>query len=197
MNFDQLIKSRYSCRRFSDKPLTDEELKELIRAANGAPVGSARYMDLHLTVVKDREILKRLSEALFVRIETKKKEMEAIVETVESQNADAMPKDPFYGAPVVVFISHKKQDLQPGIEWCNAMNVAMFIHLKATEMGLGSCFGWGVLESERLFPEYVHNELLELPDDFEPLIAIVVGHPETEGKERSIPDDRLGINYLA
>lgn len=35
VNFDQLIKSRYSCRRFTEKPLTDEELKELIHAANG------------------------------------------------------------------------------------------------------------------------------------------------------------------
>ena len=196
MSFDQLMKSRYSCRGFSEEPLTEEELKELIHAANGAPVGSARYMDLHLTVVKDREILNRLSEALFVRVEKKMEEMKAIVETVESQNAAAMPKDPYYGAPVVIFISHKKQDLQPGIEWCNAMNVAMFIHLKATEMGLGSCFGWGVLESERMFPEYAHNELLALPDDFEPLIAVVVGHPIEEGKERAIPEDRLGINYL-
>lgn len=196
MNFDQLIKSRYSCRRFTEEPLTDEEVKELIHAANGAPVGSARYMDIHLTVVKDRDILERLSEALFVRVEKKKKEMAAIVETVKSQSADAMPKDPYYGAPVVFFISHKKQDLQPGIEWCNAMNVAMYIHLKATEMGLGSCFGWGVLESERMFPEYAHNELLELPEDFEPLIAVVAGHPAEEGKERTIPEDRFGINYL-
>ena len=99
------------------------------------------------------------------------------------------------GAPTVIFISHKKQDLQPGIEWCNAMNEAMFIHLKATEMGLGSCFAWGVLESERMFPEYAHNELLDLPEDFEPLIGILVGHPAEEGKVRSIPESRLSINY--
>ena len=196
MDFNHLMEHRYSCRKYTEEPLSETELKELIKAANGAPAGSARYMDLHLTVVQDKEILKKLTEALFVRVEQKKKEMEAIVETVESQKKAPMPKDPYYGAPTVIFISHKKQDLQPGIEWCNAMNVAMFIHLKATEMGLGSCFAWGVLESERMFPEYSHNELLELPEGFEPLIGILVGHSESDGKIREIPDDRLGINYL-
>ena len=196
MDFKQLMEHRYSCRSFTEEPLSKEELKELISAANGAPVGSARYMDLHLTVVEDKERLMKLAEALFVRIEQKKKEMEAIVETVEAQKAAPMPKDPYYGAPAIIFISHKKQDLQPGIEWCNAMNVAMFIHLKATEMGLGSCFAWGVLESERMFPEYAHNELLDLPEGFEPLIGILVGHPAKEGPVREIPEDRLGINYL-
>ena len=195
MDFAQLMKRRYSCRKYTDEALSETELKELITAANAAPVGSARYMDLHLTVVQDKKLLMKLTEALFVRIERKKKEMAAIVETVESQKAAPMPKDPYYGAPTVIFISHKKQDLQPGIEWCNAMNVAMFIHLKATEMGLGSCFAWGVLESERMFPEYAHDELLELPEDFEPLIGILVGHPAEEGKVRIIPEDRLGINY--
>ena len=196
MNFDQLMECRYSCRSFSEEPLTDAELAELIRAANSAPVGSARYMDLHLTVVRDRDVLDKMAEALFVRVEKKKKEMAAIVETVESQRADDMPKDPFYGAPAVIFISHKKQDLQPGIEWCNAMNAAMFIHLKATEMGLGSCFSWGVLESERIFPEHAHNDLLNLPKDFEPLIGIMVGHPAAGRKVRKIPEDRLSINRI-
>ncbi len=195
MDFNQLMEHRYSCRNYTDEPLSEAELKELITAANGAPVGSARYMDLHLTVVQDKDLRMKLTEALFVRLEQKKKEMAAIVETVESQKAAPMPKDPYYGAPTVIFISHKKQDLQPGIEWCNAMNVAMFIHLKATEMGLGSCFAWGVLESERMFSEYAHNELLDLPEDFEPLIGILVGHPAEEGKVRSIPESRLSINF--
>lgn len=196
MDFDQLMEHRYSCRKYTEEPLSEAELDELLKAANGAPVGSARYMDLHLTVVQDRDILDKLTEALFVRIEKKKQEMKAIVETVESQKAAPMPKDPYYGAPAVIFISHKKQDLQPGIEWCNAMNVAMFIHLKATEMGLGSCFAWGVLESERMFPEYSHNELLDLPEGFEPLIGILVGHPAEAGKVRKITGDRLGINRI-
>ena len=196
MNFDQLMERRYSCRAFTEEPLTEAELKELIRAANGAPVGSARYMDIHLTVVRNRKVLDKMTEALFVRVEKKKKEMAAIVETVESQKADNMPKDPFYGAPAVIFVSHRKQDLQPGIEWCNAMNVAMFIHLKAAEMGLGSCFSWGVLESERMFPEYAHNELLDLPEGFEPLIGVMVGHPAEEGKVRAVPEDRLKINII-
>ena len=197
MDFDQLMEHRYSCRAFTEEPLTEAELKELIRAANGAPVGSARYMDVHLTVVKDRNVLNKMTEALFVRVEKKKKEMAAIVETVESQKADNMPKDPYYGAPAVIFVSHRKQDLQPGIEWCNAMNAAMFIHLKAAEMGLGSCFSWGVLESERMFPEYAHNELLDLPEGFEPLIGVMVGHPAGEGKVRKVPEDRLTINIVS
>lgn len=196
MEFNTLMEKRYSCRQFSDEPVSEADLAELLKAANAAPVGSARYMDLHMTVVQDREILNRLTEALFVRVEQRKKEMAAIVETVESQKSGNLPKDPFYGAPVVIFISHKKQDLQPGIEWCNVMDLAMYIHLKATDLGLGSCFGWGVLESERMFPEYDHNEILNLPEGFEPLIAIVVGHAAKEAPERTLKVDRITVNYL-
>ncbi len=196
MDFTQLMEQRYSCREYTDEPLSAEELQELIEAANAAPVGSARYMDLHMTVVRDREILSRLSEALFVRVEKKRQEMAAIVETVESQSADRMPKDPFYGAPAVIFISHKKQDLQPGIEWCNVMNLAMFIHLKATDMGLGSCFSWGVLESERIYPERAHNELLDLPEGFEPLIGIMVGHPAKKKEAQKGRKDRVSSSFI-
>lgn len=196
MDFDSLMTKRCSCRMFTEEPVSEEDLKELIKAANQAPVGSARYMDLHLTVVRDRKILDELSEALRVRRVERKKEMDAIVATVDAQKDDRMPGDPFYGAPLVIFISHIKQDLQPYIEWCNVMNVAMFIHLKATEMGLGSCFGWGVLESERMYPEYDHNDLLQLPDGYEPLIAIVVGHPRRERAARSLQENRFTMNYL-
>lgn len=196
MNFDQLTQYRHSCRSYSKEPLTDAELKELIRAADSAPVGSARYMDIHLTVVRDRNILNKMTEAFFARVRQKKKDMEAIIETVADHTSDDLAKDPFYGAPAVIFVSHKKQDLQPGIEWCNAMNVAMFIHLKAAEMGLGSCFSWGVLEAARMFPEYSHNDLLQLPEDFEPLIGVMAGHPADSGKTRPAPDGRYSINYL-
>ena len=63
MDLDRLMGRRYSCRSYTAEPLTEEELAALIRAANAAPVGSARYMDVHLTVVRDREILDRLIES--------------------------------------------------------------------------------------------------------------------------------------
>ena len=69
MNFDQLLERRYSCRSYTETPLSEAEIKELIAAANCAPVGSARYMDLHLTVVQDKELLMKLKVQLLLKKE--------------------------------------------------------------------------------------------------------------------------------
>ncbi len=47
-----------------------------------------------------------------------------------------------YDSPMVIFVSHRKQELQPGIEWANVASVVNEMHLTATNMGLGSVYMW-------------------------------------------------------
>lgn len=170
-------------------------MEKLLLAANGAPVGSNLYRDLHLTVVQDRQILDKLGEAARYRFKDKAV-MEKIVRTVPGQGSPARDTDPFYGAPAVIFISHRRQDLQPGIEYCNAACVAMSIHLEATELSLGSVFIWGALEAMRVYPDYDRTGLLHLPDGFEPLLGVAVGYWKEPLPEREIRADKIGVNYI-
>ena len=66
MEYSELMKKRTSSRAFAERQLTGEELDRILEAGMRAPVGSNRYGDLHLTVVEDREILRRLSEAALI-----------------------------------------------------------------------------------------------------------------------------------
>jgi len=199
MDYFELLKNRKSTRKFTTRQITGDELSSLLFAANAAPVGSNQYKDIHLTVVQDRNILDKLSEAVLSRMADKAKMKEIIGSTniPESERPDANSKfDPFHGAPTVVFVSHRRQDLQPGIEWANAASIVLSMHLAATNLGLGSVFMWGSLEAMRVIPELDNTDVLNLPEGFEPLIGLAVGYPASPITARDIDLTKITVNYL-
>jgi len=196
MHYFELLQARSSCRKYTGEKLSREDLDKILLAANAAPIGSNRTEDIHLTVVEDRAVLDKLAECMHRRRQDKAA-MRNITEKIKDENAK--PKggfDPFYGAAAVIFISHRKQDIQPGIEYCNVTTVAMAMHLAATELGLGSVFMWGSLEAMRMYPEYDNTAVLELPEGFEPLLGIAIGHRAVEGKRKILAADHFTVNYL-
>lgn len=195
MDYLELLSSRRSCRAFTDEPVSPEDVQKLLLAANGAPVGSNLYKDLHLTVVRERAILRELARAAVER-RRDKATMDKIVASIEGGRESNRAPDPFYGASTVIFISHRKQDLQPGIEYANAACLALSMHLEATALGLGSVFIWGVLEAMRVLPEFDRTELLGLPENFEPLLGVAVGYPAKPLPARELRADRLGVDFL-
>ena len=196
MDYLEFAKTRSSCRKYTDEPVSDEDIRKIILAANAAPVGSSRFDDIHLTVVKNRKVLDALAEAVQERFKDKK----TIAKIIGEVNGPEVPvkgkDDPFYHAPVVIFVSHRKQDLQPGIEWANVSAVAYSMHLEATSLGLGSVFMWGALEAARVLPEFDRTDLLELPQDFQPLLGLAVGHSAMEPKIKELTDVKIGTNEI-
>jgi len=199
MEFQELLHKRKSVHRFTNEPLSQEEINRVLDAGQYAPIGSNRYKDLHLTVVTSREILDKLAQAARIRRKNFK-EMAEIINTVSNASEilnQESSYDPFYHAPAVIFISHRKQDLEPHIEWCNVTTVAMAMHLAATDMGLGSCFMWFALDSMRRNPKLDRTDLLGLPDGFEPLLGLAVGHVEEPFEERDIDTLRIPRTILS
>ena len=194
MDFMEVLKRRRSVRKFRQEKIPPEELQKLLEAARFAPVGSNRRQDIHLTVVQNPEILEKLAEAAVKRAENQAL-MKKLVEDVDVPR-ERKRLDPFYGAPAVIFISHRRQTLQPGIEDANAACVAQTLHLAACSQGLGSVLIWGVLEAMREIPELDHTGLLELPPDFEPLLGVAAGIPEIPVTERSRQPRDFSVNYL-
>jgi len=198
MEYSDIMNCRTSSRKFTEEPLTEEEIRRILDAGALAPVGSNRYKDLHFTVVRDKEVLKKLSEAALIRRSDTGK-MAEIINSVS--NADEILNqssayDPFYHAPAVIFVSHRKQDLEPCIEWCNAASVTLAMHLAAIDLGLGSCFMWFALDSMRRMPELDHTDLLALPADFEPLLGLAVGHIPSPLPARTIDTGRIERNFI-
>ena len=196
MEFREVLRSRQSTRKYLPKQISDEQLQTLLETANRAPVGSKLYKDIHLTVVQNQEILLKLCEAAWERFSSRQKVEEIAGETLDKTQTKEIRINLFYDAPTVIFVSHRRQTLQPGIEWANAASVVNEMHLAATDMGLGSVYMWGTLESMRMIPEKDHTELLELPEGFEPLIALAVGYPAEKLKEQPVSHEMITTNYI-
>jgi nitroreductase len=195
MDYFELLRYRKSTRKFTQEQISQDNLADILAAASSAPVGSNQYKDIHLTVVQSGYILDKLSEASAKRWEDKAK-MKKIIGDTSNVELNQKAFDPFYGAPTVIFVSHRKQDLQPGIEFSNVACITYSMHLAATNLGLGSVFMWGSLEAMREIPELDNTAILNLPDDFEPLLGIAIGHPEQKLSARDIKTDKITINYL-
>jgi nitroreductase len=197
MNFFDLLKHRKSVRKFTDEQITEQDLSDILLAANGAPIGSHMYKDIHLTVVRNRDALDKLSEAAAKRWENKSKMKEILGDYKPDDGQTRQAYDPFYGAPAVIFVSHRDQTVQPGIEFANAACVVYSMHLAAAELGLGSVFMWFALESMRELPELDHTGLLNLPDEFTPLMGIAIGRPVKQPEARELKPDKISVDYIA
>lgn len=143
MEFDQVLSIRQSTRRYTEKQIGSEQIEAILAAANRSPVGSNLYRDIHITVVQDQNKLLHLCEAAWKRFSSKDKVKEIAGDTVSEERAKDKTPNLFYGAPTVFFISHRKQNLQEGIEWANVTTVTNQMHLAATNLGLGSVYMWG------------------------------------------------------
>lgn len=194
MDFSQLLSLRQSTRKFRQEPLPRQELQKIIDAANRAPIGSNRYEDIHLTVMEDQRKLLQLCEAAWKRFSSRAKIRDIAGDTASD---DAPAKiNLFYDAPAVIFVSHRRQTAQPGIEWANVAVVATIMHLEATNLGLGSVFMWGALESMRLFPELDYTSVLELPDDFVPLLGLAIGYPSKPLEANKKHHPPFAVNFV-
>ena len=195
MDYFELLGYRKSIRKFTEEKVSQDDLTKILVAANAAPVGSNMYKDVHLTVVRDRGVLDKLSEAAVKRYEDKET-MKRIVGDIRESERPEKVTDPFYAAQLVIFVSHRKQDLQPGIEYSNVACIALSMHLAATALGLGSVLMWGSLEAMRVIPELDNTAALELPEGFEPLLGVAFGHMEKGPIARDIKPDKITLNYI-
>jgi nitroreductase len=198
MDYLELLRHRVSIRKFLGDQITEDELSAILSAANGAPIGSNMHRDIHLTVVQNREILDKLAQAAVKRSENKKRMREIAGDTVLAGDNEkpAGSVNPFYGAPTVIFVSHRNQTIQPGIEYCNVACVVLSMHLAATELGLGSVFMWHALESMRELPELDNSYLLNLPEGFSPLLGIAIGRPLKPPVARALRIDKIKTDYI-
>lgn len=146
-----LIKTRRSVRSFSNEPVSDETLRQLVEAGCWAPTGSNMQV-WEFVVIRDSEKIKKLKSfapGLFVSPPA------LIVVCTDRERA-------------------YKKGGEMGRDFVCLFDVAMAaqnIMLLAHSMGLGTC----VLRS---FDQKAFQILLELPDHVTPELLVTVGTPK-------------------
>ncbi|NDV59998.1 nitroreductase family protein [Bacteroides sp. 519] len=171
-NFYELIKSRRSMRKFTDKELTQEEVVSLLKAALISPT-SKRTNAWQFIVVDNKETLAQLAHckehsASFIANATL-----AIVVTADPLASDVWIED--------------------------ASIASIMIQLQAEDLGLGSCW---VQVRERFTAQgepandYVHS-VLDIPLQLQVLSIIAIGHKGMERKpfnEDNLQWEKIHIN---
>ncbi|WXG41049.1 MAG: nitroreductase family protein [Candidatus Freyarchaeum deiterrae] len=148
MDFSELIKKRYSVRKFQTTPVEDEKLQQVLDAARLAPsavnLQPFQFIAVH-TAGREQE-LRRICKA-----------------------------DYFFKAPVVICacgIPSKAWTRWDDKNYCEVdVAIAMdHLILAATELGLGTCW-------IATFDTSAAREVLRLPEGVEPIVFTPLGYP--------------------
>ncbi len=146
------IMKRVSVRRYSDKPVSFEQVSAILHAAMSAPTG-VNKQPWEFVVVDDSELLKHL--------------------------ADALPYAKMAGqAPVAIVVCGNKDRFLEGVDdvlWEQDLSAASEnILLAAHAIGLGGVWTCIYPHEERMVPV---KSILNLPDNIVPFNLIPIGHP--------------------
>lgn len=153
------IFSRRSIRKYKDKPITDEQIQRLLRAAMYAPSAGNEH-PWHFVVIRDRAILDEIPK-FHPYTQMLLEAPRAIVPCCDMRNL--------------------KYD---GMFWIQDMAACIQnILIQGEHMGLGTCW-CGVYPREELIQGI--TEILSLPEYIVPVAVIAVGYPgeKREVKER-------------
>lgn len=147
--FKELVKTRYSVRKFEDKKVEREKLIEVLEASKFAP-SAHNYQPWHFVVLTEKDMLEKIQTVY------------------EPQWFKAAP------AVIVALVDHDKSwtrddgkdhsDVDMGI-------VVDHLTLAATANDLGTCWVCA-FDAEKC------KEVLELPDNMEPVTLIPIGYPK-------------------
>ena len=146
MEFKEVIRNRFSCRKYSAKEIEREKLEAVLEAGRLAPTAK-NLQEQHIYVVRSAEALAKIDRVTPCR----------------------------YGAPTVLVVAFDKNNVftypggkrDSGVE--DATIVATHIILAAADEGLGSC--WiNYFEPEKMAEE------LGLPENEEVLMMLDLGY---------------------
>lgn len=163
-----LIKSRITCRNFSDQPLAKEQIRDLIDTAVWVPSGS-NNQPWHFVVVTDRDKLKAYSDA------AKSAWLATLDENPHMRQYEDFIRDPayniFYNAPALVIVYGNRESYWHVYD-CSM--VAHNLHLLADEQGLGCCW---IGFAHNILNEPAMKRGLGVPEQYELVAPVVLGHP--------------------
>ena len=165
MEFKDVVKMRYSCKKYSDRLLEREKLDAILEAGRLAPTAK-NLQEQRIYVLQSEEILKKIDEVTPCR----------------------------YNAPTVLAVAYDKENvftypggrMDSGAE--DAAIVATHMMLAATDEGVDSCW------LNKFDPDKV-SEALGLPENEQVIMLLDLGYAaegagplENHGKRKEIKD---------
>ena len=150
-NFLELLKSRRTCRQFTNESVSKESIEYILEAARLSPSGH-RIRPWDFIVVEDKETLKALSVS--------KASGAALIE----------------GAAVAIVVAADITKTDVWVEDCSIATIIM--QLAAEELGLGSCWVQIRMRKDAEGNDATENvkRILNLPENYSVLSIVAIGH---------------------
>ena len=174
MNTLESIFKRVSTRAYTTQQIPEEALQTILDAGCAAPVAMAQYEALRITVVQNRELIKKIqdtgAEMMF--------------------KMTGMRKNMDYGEQTMIIIS-SMPPLRPGMEFTNAGCIIENMVLAATDLGIDSVVLAGA-PSALALNEQLQREL-NIPEGFKPILGASFGYSAepTPAKKHTISINRV------
>jgi nitroreductase len=162
MDVSQAIQSRYSCRRYEDKPIEEAKLRAVLEAARQAP-SAKNLQDWRFVVVTDSDRRAKLA--------------------VAANNQTFMAE----AGAIIVACTISEHVMRCG-QAIGPIDVAIALEhmcLQATELGLATCW------IGSFYPDKV-RPIVGIPDDVNMIELLALGYPADSPKEhRREPLDKI------
>lgn len=171
MELMDVFLNRRSTRKFNGEKITKDELDNILQAGLLAPTSMNRK-PCNFMVVENREILTKLSKAKDHGAELLEGADKAIVVLVDTLIADT---------------------------WCEDSSIALtYMHLMATELGVGSCWVQIHLrKKDGVYAEEVVRDILKVDDHYRISGILALGHSDDIPKPHSLEDiDKTKVHFI-
>lgn len=152
MEFEKLIKERYSVRKFKEEHLPKEVLDKILEAGHLAPTG-CNYQPQRILVLNTEKSIEKLKKCTKCHFDAPS----AMLVCCNLNESWTRPYDGAKSAPV------------------DAAIVTTHLMLAAKNEGVGSC--WVM----HFNPESMKNEF-NIPDEYQPIALLVIGYPAEDAK---------------
>ena len=184
--FLSALTARRSIRQFTNEPVPDETIRRILAAACRAPSAHNRQ-PWRFAVVRSEKVHRELSQAMAARhrsdLETDGLQREEIEARLERR------RERLEEAPVVIVLcltmvgmdtypDARRQTAERTLAIQSLALAGGHLLLAAHAEGLGACW-----ICAPLFAPEVVREVLDLPADWDPQAAILLGRPAEAGKE--------------
>jgi len=198
MELVKAIEERRSIRKFSTRPVSDEQISQLLEAARLAPSGS-NTQPWRFVILKSQEIREKLGSATpytfavkapvvlaccadFSAMDTRPGRIQELVESGAFNDVEMGSREGYD--------AEKTKDEVKGYLSLNVAIAIEHIVLRAVDLGLGTCWIGG-FNQDRV------RDIIGLADNLHIVMLLSVGYPDQFPPQRPrIPIDQLVIKTL-
>lgn len=174
MNTLEAIAKRKSTRSYKSEQISEEALEAIVKAGCAAPVAMAKYDSLHITIVQNEKLIKRIFDEA----------QEAVFKTI------GIRKSLDYGAKTLLVVSSRPPHRE-GMDYANGGIVIENMVLAATDLGIDSCIMGAPIAALSENAELLR--LIGCPQGFKPVLGVVFGYAneKTSAKEHTITVNKV------